>query len=106
MTSWTISLMPETMTFFLGPDLSALHGHFNCVDMAPRSVLPFVVYVSSASCPKDVSWTSSAYAIAAYIVYAIVAASIAFFCYTVFYVVSRNALTSATAFSFCLFSSN
>ena len=45
----------EALTFFLGPNLSAMHGRFSYVDAAPGSVLPSAISVSSASYLEDVS---------------------------------------------------
>lgn len=70
-TSWIVLLMSwrsplvkvigsipnfKALTFFLGTDISTICWHFNYVDVAPRSMLPSIVYVSSTSCPEDVAW--------------------------------------------------
>lgn len=94
----------EALTFFLGPDLFVVHDRLSCVDVVPGSMLHSAISVSFASCLEDVSWPSSAYAVAASVVCA--ATSGAFFCSTAFCVISRTALTSAVAFSFRLLSAS
>lgn len=89
----------EALTFFLGPNLSVMHGCLSCVDVVPGSTLPSAISVSSASFLEDVAWPSS---IVASIFCAATAASVAFFCSVAFYVASRTSLTSVTAFLFYL----
>jgi len=92
----------EALTFLLGLDLFAMHGHFSCVAAAPGSVLPSAISISSTSYPEDVSWPSSTCVFATSIVYVVAAASTTFFCSVAFCPASHTALTLATTFSFYL----
>jgi len=84
-----------------------MRGCFNYADVAHGSALPFVVSISSASCPcDDISWPSSACVVADSASYAIATTSATFFCFAAFCVTSRVALTSAGAFYFNLFFAN
>lgn len=97
----------EAFTFFLGPTLSAMRGHFNCVDAAPGSALPPTLSTSSTSCPyEDVAWSSSSFVVASSAACATAAASASFSYFAAFCVASCTALSLVDVVSFCLFSAN
>ena len=96
----------EALTFFLGPTLFAMSGYFNCVDVAPGSLLPSAIFVSSTSCPcEDVGWSSSTFTITSSVAYAITVSTI-LFCSVTFYVASRATFSLAATVSYHLFSAN
>lgn len=96
----------KALNFFLGPDLFAMRDHFNFVDVALRSTLPYVVFISFSSYPEDVAWTLSAYVVAASTACVVAAAFVVFFYSANFCAALCPTLTSATTFSFHLFSAN
>lgn len=94
------------LTFFLGPNLSVIRSHFDCVDAAPRFMLPSAISISFASCPKEVGWPSSTYVVASFAAYTAATTSVALFCSATFCAASRIALNSVASFSLYLFSIN
>lgn len=93
----------ETLTLFLGPDLSAMCGRLSCVNAVPWSALSSL---SSTFGLEDFSWPSSAYTIVDFAVFTTATASVTFFCSTASYATSWISLTSATTFSFGLLSAS
>lgn len=96
----------EALTFFYGPDISGTRSHLSWVEAVPRFAPSPTRPVSSASCPADTSWPSSACAVATSVVCAAAATLAAFFCFAVVYATSWVSLTSVAAFSLRLFSSS
>lgn len=102
---WSMANL-EALTFFLGPNLSTMRGHFNYVDVALGSMLPSSISVFSASCLEHISWPSSTCDVATSVVCVVAATSATFFFSMNFCADSHAALTSTATFSFYLFFAN